>query len=168
MSLITTSPVLDVSNHVYVQSPRAFSAWDWNVPEQCRHIGFTLAFFFSSSPRLLPTVARWMFSLPEKGTTSAAFTTEVFFFLFFKSTSCEWSLQQRCSLVHAYPLCMVLYRESVCWSPYLSCIINPKSFLFNLVRLNSSYLNKDYLKRKKDSFKRSYKSPFRIPPPCSF
>lgn len=33
-------------------------------------------------------------------------------------------------------------------APFLSCIINPKSFLFNLVRFNSSYLNKDYLKRK--------------------
>lgn len=84
MSLITTSPVLDVSNHVYVQSPGAFSARDRNVPDQCRHIGFTLAFFFfflipASSPPLLVEC----FPCRKKGTTSAAFTAEVFFVLFF-------------------------------------------------------------------------------------
>lgn len=119
MSLITTSPVLDVSNHVYVQSPRAFSARDRNVPEQCRHIGFTLAFFFfflipASSPPLLVEC----FPCRKKVRHLLLSQLKFFFCLFFfKSTSCEWSLQQRCSLVHAYPLCMVLYRESVRWSP---------------------------------------------------
>lgn len=107
-------------------------------------------FFFSN---LFPTIARWKFSLLEKGTTFAA-SQQNFYFIFysfvFKSTSCEWLLQQQCSVVHAYPLCIVLYLEIVSWSPYLSCIINPKSFFlfyfFFYPWLNSCYPNKDYLK----------------------
>lgn len=105
---------------------------------------FTFDLF--SVSRLLPTIAHWMLSSPKNGTTTTDFLTEggFWFFLFFsKSTSCKWLLQQRCSLVHAYPLCMVLKWKSVYWSLDLSCIINIKSFLFNLVGLNYCYWNKE-------------------------
>lgn len=136
-------------------------------------LGLLWLFFFFSKPRLLPTVARWMFSLPEKRYDICCFHSWSFFFCFFFLRAHHVSGRYSSDAVwytHIHSAWYFIGSQCV-GAPFLSCIINPKSFLFNLVRFNSSYLNKDYLKRKKKIPSRKavkVSLEFFFPPWCSF
>lgn len=141
---MTTLPLFHASNHVYVQSSQLHKC-HW-------HIGLF------SNPCLLPTVAHWMLSLREKGTTSAAFLTESSCCCFLKSTLCKWFATAAMQSGTRIP---TLHGTSLGVStlePRPIMYYKSKIFFYSTSADLSIVIGTKIRFKKEDSFKNSYKS----------